>query len=239
MDANLISQADLSAILVQTVSLRRDIVSLANVSKPILIFDMWNHILVESAFSAGDAPRRLPSIDLHWSLSSQSYIQTSNISFATDTAWSLRAADAWLCGLAGRPPCSGDELLNITLESVELGYFGNSHPHWTIETNASMTRMARTLNTPELNAFGYQACDSGVCPDAITYRYHPVHAALANIWLMALPGGPVTVLSSYSWQSSFDGATGMDSKATTGPPRTLSGLAAPVVCPDSMAADQD
>ena len=101
-----------------------------------------------------------------------------------------------------------------------------------------MTRIERSLSDPALNAFGVRECANGrdVCTDVLTAQYSPEVAALATVWMFALPGGPTTVFSSYNWARDFNGTTGADENWFMGPPRMASGAVAPVQCAADMNA---
>ena len=239
LDAHLISHEDMAAVMDLVLPLRYDVAAFANVTQVVYLFDPWPFALLGK-----DAPMQPPGDELPYSLTAMPYLALRNLSFTTDRAWSLRAARAWLCGSVGQPACTDqDELLQLTQASSSLSYAeytsATRDEQWRFVTNASVTRIERSLSDPALNAFGVRECANGrdVCADVLTGQYSPDVAALATVWMFALPGGPTTVFSSYKWARHFNATTGADENWFTGPPRMASGAVAPVLCASDLSVE--
>jgi hypothetical protein len=234
----MISSDDLDAMIDLCRPLPDDVAALTGAMRLAYIFDAWPFTLHRDTTlqpAVGNLPLSLTNVP---------YLNLSNLSFTTDRAWSLHAARIWLCGTAGHPDCNDDELTRLTQASCSSSYAsyanGTRDARWRFAANASFTRIERSLLDPALLSFGLRECTHGgsVCADVLTQQYHPQLYTLASVWMLALPGGPATVHSSYSWERNFSSdARGEDTRWYTGPPRTASGATATVRCGVDLLAE--
>ena len=233
----MINHAEVHAILSHTVSLRQDIAELANVTWPVIIFEPVAHQLLVNGSSLMPALSDVNATLEQPLLRSELYLRSSDLAYVADYAWSLTAADAWLCGTAAAKAgaCTPTALKDVTAYSADDTNGSFAHERWVFPSQASSSRVSRSIGGQLLNAFAFRGCGTAasgdVCPEALTHSYHPVLNLLANVWTLALHNGPTSVYSSYEWTRSFDD-NGVDANVATGPPRTADGASAPVQCAD-------
>ena len=227
LDSNLISHSDLGEIFDEMNGLRHDIQRLANISQPVLIFEPWTYQQMRDP--EGQQPEKAE--DVTHLLTPAPYLQLSDVAYTTDHAWTLRAAEAWLCDLPGQPRCNETSSLEqITEWSSDYYSPGVRSPLWRFNRGTTMTRVVRSLNNAFLNVFAVRPCSEGVCPKAMLSSFHAPLSALSNVWMLGLPGGSASVFSSYDWRREYDTYTAADANWQTGPPRTAAGMTAPVSC---------
>ena len=98
-------------------------------------------------------------------------------------------------------------------------------------------QVARSLSSMALEALAFRNCSlaehpQGVCPLVLTADLHPHLWVLATVWSLALPSGPVAVLSGYERARELTQARDgtHDAARWVGPPRTPTGSVARVNC---------
>lgn len=209
--------------------------------RPTIIVDVWPQELLRE-------PEAQPTeAALEHGLTSAAYLgdtDEATARFATDTAWALQAGATWTCrALPSANASCEDSLRGFTGTSVwaEATFV---HSRWTMRTDQPPGRVSRSLNRPFLDTLGRSVYAPGTAPIAYqgsTYAQVVSASALpaqlhdaANAWLMALPGGPPSLFSSYERRRGLSPSGGrrMSEEALTwvGPPRLSDGRTAPVDC---------
>ena len=245
LNTALINAAELELILQELQPTAASISAALGIQQrsPTILYDLWPPSLMRT-------PWKQPSDDgftrnYEYDLKSDAYVDIGvERSFVTDPAFGLVAADAWRCfGAVAESsrhhPCTAN-LLDLTSsasdETVRNVYAGYAHPRWQMRVRQPPKRISRALNSPAINAFAIVNCSGGYCPSWPTLADSVDGAeltVLATAWSMALPGGPVSVFSSYDWERRLHaGKQGWpeDRRFWAGPPRTDAGGTAPVTC---------
>ena len=213
--------------------------------RPVVLVDVWPNELVrdpdaqpspgEGGFWGSTVEALPPSLQAAAFLSNASHTK-----FASDHAWSLRAGDVWLCR-AINDTC--DETLQNFTDASWWSWppVTFRHRRWRTPTEQPPHMVSRSINRPFLNAYAFWGgvCTQRICPEVVMSSFAPRLYEAATAWMMALPGGPPSVFSSYEWARTIptrlNTTTGLwslwpDTSAWVGPPRTASGRSAPVQC---------
>jgi len=186
----------------------------ARQAQPVIILELWPYQMLQDPalrpISPGPSEDPI-AVEMPYLLTALPFLRANPYLFVTDHAWTFQVSRAFLCGIAGYPPCDGShDLREMTAQSAAPEHRWRS-AEWPISLNVVTRRVVRSLNQQDLHAFAFQRCvgeknsTAGgvifreVCPKVPMQWHDPAGTMLANIWLMALPGGPATVFSSYEW----------------------------------------